>query len=379
MHAPTNVRAHRRRRRLAASAVLVAACVAAVTAPSLAAVAGAKTPSVTEVGSTVPPNGDLNPYGVAVVPKGAGHLRNGDVLVSNFNNGAGGAGGQQGRGTTIVDLDPRHTPAQPRLFARITPGSVSCPGGIGLTTALAVLPGGLVVVGSLPTTDGAQIAGPGCLIFLSSRGVPVGTLSGAPINGPWDMTTLTSGHTAALFVTNVLNGLDGANSGTPMTESQGTVARIILDLQGDQPPTVSSEDVIGSGFTERTDPAALVIGPTGLALGGKGTLYVNDTANSAVVAIPDALTRTSSVGTGTVLSSGGNLNQPLGLAVEHNGDLLAANGGDGNIVKVTPAGAQVVTIAAAPAGAGSLFGLAVDKNRVFFVDDSENQLNLLGR
>ena len=52
--------------------------------------------------STVPPNGDLNPYGVAFVPlgfqSGTGPLRPGQVLVSNFNNSA----NLQGTGTTIV-------------------------------------------------------------------------------------------------------------------------------------------------------------------------------------------------------------------------------------------------------------------------------------
>ena len=35
--------------------------------------------------------------------------------------------------------------------------------------------------------------------------------------------------------------------------------------------------IIGSGFDERTDPAALVIGPTGLGLAPNGALYVADT------------------------------------------------------------------------------------------------------
>ncbi len=39
--------------------------------------------------STIPSNGDLNPYGVAFVPKNApttGVLQPGDILVSNFND-----------------------------------------------------------------------------------------------------------------------------------------------------------------------------------------------------------------------------------------------------------------------------------------------------
>ena len=43
---------------------------------------------VVQVASTVPPNGDLNPYGVAVVQRTSGKLNAGDILVGNFNNKA---------------------------------------------------------------------------------------------------------------------------------------------------------------------------------------------------------------------------------------------------------------------------------------------------
>ena len=38
------------------------------------------------VASTVPANGDVNPYGVFIVPKSVGNLVKGNLLVSNFNN-----------------------------------------------------------------------------------------------------------------------------------------------------------------------------------------------------------------------------------------------------------------------------------------------------
>lgn len=38
------------------------------------------------VASTVPANGDVNPYGVFIVPKTVGNLVKGNLLVSNFNN-----------------------------------------------------------------------------------------------------------------------------------------------------------------------------------------------------------------------------------------------------------------------------------------------------
>jgi hypothetical protein len=63
------------------------------------------TPTPQLTASTVPPNGDVNPYGVAFVPDGfakGGPLQPGDILVSNFNN----SGNEQGTGTTIVRIIP---------------------------------------------------------------------------------------------------------------------------------------------------------------------------------------------------------------------------------------------------------------------------------
>lgn len=111
---------------------------------------------VAVLGSTVPANGDVNPYGVARVPRSVGNLVEGRFLVSNFNNAA----NQQGTGTTIVQMQAN---GSMRLFAQVDPSKISCPGGVGLTTALVVLQSGYVIVGSLPTADGtAATARAGC-------------------------------------------------------------------------------------------------------------------------------------------------------------------------------------------------------------------------
>ncbi len=78
------------------------------------------------------------------------------------------------------------------------------------------LQSGLVIVGSLPTSDGTSAtAQAGCLIVLDHSGVPISTISGNGINGPWDMTALDFGLSAVLFVTNVLNGTVAAPVATP--------------------------------------------------------------------------------------------------------------------------------------------------------------------
>src|ERR1700687_2386168 len=58
--------------------------------------------TVNLIASTVPANGDINPYGIVVVPRSVGLLKRGHVLISNFNNGA----NQQGLGTHIVQVSP---------------------------------------------------------------------------------------------------------------------------------------------------------------------------------------------------------------------------------------------------------------------------------
>ncbi|MFB7507189.1 hypothetical protein [Streptomyces broussonetiae] len=331
---------------------------------------------VREIASTVPENGDVNPYGTAVVRRDAGRLHRGDVLVSNFNNSQ----NQQGTGTTLVQISPRGTA---RLFARIDPAHLPgpCPGGVGLTTALSILPGGWVVVGSLPTADGTSAtAQAGCLLVLDSHGRVRETFAGGGINGPWDMTAASDGDRTDLFVTNVLNGTV-AGGGNEV--DRGTVLRITLQRHGDQPPQRVQTTTIGSGFAQKTDPDALVIGPTGVGLAKDGSLYVADTVKNLIAVIPRALTRTSSAGTGGDVTSGGKLNGPLGLAIAPNGHILTVNGGDGNIVETTPAGRQVAVrqldSSGSPPGAGALFGLAVDLDRdaVYFVDDATNFLDVL--
>jgi hypothetical protein len=335
---------------------------------------------VSTIASTVPGNGDINPYGVAVVPTTVGNLVQGNILVSNFNNSK----NLQGTGTTIVQVTPGGAVS---VFAQLSAGNLSgkCPGGVGLTTALVALQRGWVIVGSLPTSDGTSAtAKAGCLIVLDSNGKPVETFTSSGINGPWDMTASDGGNWAALFVTNVLNGTVAANG---KVVNQGTVLRINLDVPKQEHgiPGRQSSTIIGSGFSERTDPAALVIGPTGVGLGNNNTLYVANSLNNSIAAIPNALSRNSTAHTGNDVTSNGALNDPLGLIIVPNGNILTANGNNGRIVETTPGGAQVakklIDSSGTPPGAGCLFGLGIVPNRsgVYFVDDCTNTLNLLSK
>jgi hypothetical protein len=331
---------------------------------------------VAELASTTPENGDVNPYAIWVVRRTVGAVSAGDVLVDNFNNKS----NNQGTGTTIVNVHPNGTVS---VFAQLPQTVAGCPGGIGLTTAMVQLNTGWVIVGSTPSTDGKiATAGPGCLLVLSPQGKLASTITGPYLNGPWDATLDDHGTSATLFVTNTLNGVVAA--GTNQV-NQGNVVRLTLSESPSKPPAVLAVTEVASGLPESGDAAAFVKGPTGLALSSSGTLYVADNVGNRIAAIPDAETRSSSAGTGTTLSTGGQLANPLGLVLAPNGNLLAANATNGKIVEITPAGQQVgeyyaiQDVGQDPPGNGDLFGLAIsaDGKGVLLVKDDLNTLALL--
>jgi hypothetical protein len=326
------------------------------------------------VGSTKPPNGDLNPYGIVNVARSEGSLVAGDTLVSNFNNSE----NLQGTGSTIVQLSPG---GELSVFAQIEASKLPgpCPGGVGLTTALGILPGGFVVVGSLPSTNGQPATtSPGCLIVLDNTGHPVETISGPPINGPWDMATVPDGQgSSTLYVTNVLNGTVAAEGATV---HGGTLVRIDLD-SGPHGPVVTSERVVARGFPERTDPIGFIRGPTGVAVhrlpfGLGNIIFVADTAGNRVALVIEVFGMVFGAYEGFTISQGGELMEPLGLTLAPNGHILTTNAGNGNIVETTLSGKQFTYNTQVPAF--ELFGLTLspDGHGILFVNDSANNVEL---
>lgn len=359
-----------------ALAALAAATTLAVTSPAVAS----SSTFLSSLGpahqwaSTVPANGDVNPYGVAIVPTTTGTLVEGDVLVSNFNDKA----NVQGTGTTVVEISPG---GKVTTFAQLDklPSNISCPGGVGMTTALVVLRDGWVVVGSFPAAaSGAlpNINPAGCLIVLNNHGQPVTSWSGPNINGPWDMTEVPTLSGAALFVSNALSRPDGVQD-TP-SSGQCTVVRIDVSLPHGSVPKMTSSTVVGAGFYWKANKAAFILAPTGLAVNKTGTLYVAETPSNHITDIPNALSRSKPVMDGhRTLISGGALNAPLGVTLAPDGDLLVVNGNDGNAVEISPQGKQVATKTLVKNGAGALFGLEVTPNgkQLLFVNDSTNALD----
>ncbi len=338
----------------------------------------------TTLASTVTDNGDLNPYAVVVAPVSAGRVVKDDVLVDNFNN----ISNLQGTGATIVDYRP--STRQTLLLARLPQKLPHCPGGVGLTTAMTMLRTGWIIVGSTPSADGTTATkGDGCLIVLDPDGQFVGAWSGPNINDPWgDMAVIDQGSTATLFVSMAGFGLPSPDvvdpkTGFPVQVHKATVLRLRLSIPQGKPPAIIEETVVGDGFAQRADRDNFLLGPTGLSLGPDGVLYVTDGLDNVITAIPDAATRTTSAGTGRVVSQGGLLNWPLAMVYAPNGHLLACNGKDGRLVEVDPASGKQIygqwidsDQAQSPPGNGDLFGIALtpDGQGFYYVEDDVNSL-----
>jgi hypothetical protein len=335
----------------------------------------------TTLTSTVPDNGDLNPYALFVAPVSAGKIQKDDLLIDNFNNST----NLQGLGTTIVIYRPSTKEMLP--FAQLPRHIDGCPGGVGLSTAMAVLKSGWVIVGSTPSEDGTTgTKGVGCLIVLDSNGKLAGTLTGPNINDPWgNMAVIDKGAKATLFVSNA--GFDiGTADGSPPVVRKATVARIELATADGKPPKVTSETVIGDGFSAQADKGVFLIGPTGLALGADGTtLYVSDAIDNRVVAISEATTRTTSAGQGSAITKDGFLKRPLAMVLAPNGHLLVTNALNGQVVEIDPqSGKQLYARwidtdrAQTPPGSGDLFGIAMTPkgDGFYYVEDDMNTVVL---
>lgn len=229
--------------------------------------------------STIHANGDVNPYGVAFVPAGflpGGTTQTNDILVSNFNN----AQNLQGTGTTIIKVAMN---GQVSLFFQ---GKAP----LGLTAALGVAQAGFIFVGNMPTADGTSATvQPGSLLVLNNQGQLLGALGDQyGIDGPWGMAIHDLGEHAQLFISNVLSGV---------------VIRIDVVLSS-KAGTVQIRDSvkISSGYSHRPDPAALELGPSGLAYDAvHDILYVADSADNTIRAITGAGALTSDVGPGVVI------------------------------------------------------------------------------
>ena len=278
-----------------------------------------------QLASTVAPNGDANPYGLATPPAGytsTSVLQPGDILISNFSDSTGAIAGK-----TIM----RYVPSSGQMTLFYTNKVGSGP------VALAIGPTGFTWIanyqlGYINLADGAT-TGDGNEIIVAPDGSDLSANTGiidnnsgatfdpsqATFSGPWGQVLAQPAGTAATyFFTSEVN--------TGWVQRQ----EIAVPLSATHLVTIGQLPVGNNAF----DPT----GPQGMAYDAqRDILYVASTASNAIVAFVGASTATASFSSGTVVFSGMPLNAPVGLALNPtNGDLIAVNQLDNNMAEIAP-------------------------------------------
>ena len=250
---------------------------------------------------------DTNPQGILITRYQA-------VMISNYNDSSSNIGA--GSSIALNFLTSNWLNTNFGEYYQFTDPITSNPIPTGLTNALALLPGDIVVCGSIPVISGVPRAG--SLYFFASNNVFQTVSPADNFTDPFSVL----GSLLNTFTSPLLNGPNGiaVNSKDPLNpilfvtnRLTGTVVRIDLSL-GINDKTgqaysvnVKSINTVSSGFGVNGN-----YGPTGITL-YKKRLYVADTVNNAIQLIDNIYNQTSYPIAYTTLVSGGLLNGPYGL------------------------------------------------------------------
>jgi hypothetical protein len=338
------------------------------------------------IGSTVDPtNGDVNPYGLAIMGK--------TLYACNFNASS----NIQGTGTTIVSLStspgskPKHVAGDQSLLG-CSSLAMTAKQGVYATAALA------------KAVDGYCLS-KSC----GGAGKQTSNFTGKNVVRPWGATwALPSGlyeyATKALFV------------------SDATTGSILLAVScpGQAMCTHPMMPIV-TGFKVNKGQPGNILGPSGLAFDPKncvkigrnqacGTLYVVDGANNTIVAIHNVLNlrKAKSITVGksgktfggpdkawaSLVYSGNPLKGPISAALFANGNLVVGNttepAGTNSLIEIAKPtcsavpckpGTVVAQVNVDKGAAGALFGLVVGGSKkspvLYFNDDNQNDVEAL--
>jgi hypothetical protein len=352
MHTTT----HRRRLRGAAAALAaVAVSAAAITGLSAAAANAAPVPhplgrlADMTVASLVAPNGDRDPFGMAVVPLTSGNLTAGNLLVAEFSD----KNGTAGAGTTILQVDP--STGTTSVFFQGAP--VAGPVGIAIN----------------PTNDGVWIGDYGSAtdgsaandLLISPAGQLLATYTdtttkgAASFVGVWGQGVSSANGTVSFYYGNAGNATTGTGGGDVWRLTPHPTGPV----NGQPVNATYAQIATGQSQTPAGGNAATAAGPQGYAFAANGTLYETNDADNALYAIPGAATATRPVHARTVYR-GYPLRSPENVVIDPaNGNLLVASANNNRLVEITPCGKVVASVdLARHQAAGALFGLAIGTN-----------------
>ena len=253
---------------------------------------------------------------------------------------------------------------------------------------MTMLKTGWVIVGSTPSNDGTTATkGAGCLIVLDAQGKVAGTIAGAEHQRPLGQhggDRQRRDRDAVRQQCRLRRRVAGRRSagGQARRPCCGSSCR----SRTGKPPAVTEQTVVGSGFGEQADKDVFLIGPTGLALGADGTLYVSDAIGNRIVAIPDAATRTDQ----RRHRPRGHQGRPAASAAGDDDGAERPSAGDqrperpgggdrpGHAASSSMRAGSMPNKAQSPPGSGDLFGIAMTPagDGFYYVEDEVNTLVL---
>ena len=320
------------------------------------------------VASVVAPNGDQNPYGIAIVPQTVKNLVKGNILVADFNNKA----NTSGAGTTILQVNPMTGTSS--VFYQ----DVTSTGPVGI----AINPkNDIVWLGDYGTaTNGTNsnvlvIAPTGTLVSTFNNSSTAGT----SFVGVWGQAFGLLNGKPSFYWGNAGNATTGTGGGNVWSVSPGTGG---TTPNGQPLNSTYAEIASGQGATPAGGSVATAAGPQGMVFDSTtGTLYETNSADNTLYAIN--MTAGARTVNTSVVYQGGELKNPNNVVINPlNGDLLVVNGGNNNLVEITPAGQVVARVNLGAAPLGALFGLAATTDAagnlvIYYVNDNENSLHVL--
>ena len=323
-----------------------------------------------KVASVIAPNGDQNPYGIAIVPMSSGNLTKGNILVTDFNNGA----GASGAGTTILQVNPATG------VSSVFYSGVASTGPVGI----AINPiNDFVWIGDYGTaTDGTSandllISPAGSLIANFNNATTLGDTS---FVGVWGQAVSSVNGSVSFYWGNAGNATTGTGGGSVWRLSPHPTGT----PNGQPVHSTYAEIASGQAATPAGGSVATAAGPQGMAFDpATGILYEINSASNTLYAIPNAATATGPMSS-SIVYQGAALVSPDNVVINPlNGDLLVVNGGNNDLVEISPTGQVVAKVnLAANQPSGALFGLAATTDAagnlvVYFVNDNENSLHAL--
>ncbi len=221
---------------------------------------------------------------------------------------------------------------------------------LGYPSGIAYGPGGDLLVADPEFHRVLRVDSDGTLHVVAGNGVEGFRGDG----GPGAVAELDTPVAIVTHPSGVVSVLDSGNNRVRRIDESG----VITTIAGSGAPDIGDG---GAALAAHLPPG----GPGGVAVDGVGNLYVTETRQafsqhrSVSLLVPNGRLRRVDASTGIITTLADQLRDPAGLAIEVDGDVLVADRGAHQVLRVTPAGEVTVVAGRGADGLGGDGGPAV--------------------